>query len=269
MPGVSANHMKKKSIDLNTHSFLIKVMQDDIAIDKAVLKPSCSPIKPELKRDMDEYEFYVAMVGNRISHLISTVRQLEEIPKYINALTKNWKQKRVTWSTYSLLLYHIENFIIRTATIYDKTIKLVDAVFHLQNDDKECKRNTVLKNAHVSRSNIPTKMADLEKRMDKYSRKRNSIIHHQNYDEDFLKILEMYTIMLEREMSEDRKKQLTEIARGVLVDTAFEHGYNFSYSCQDIKESLNEILIALESHYDKFKGRLLSLCGYNGIYNAK
>lgn len=258
--------MKKNELfQLILHKFVARIFEEATEVEKSIIIPG-KILKPKYKREMNEYEFYVTRVGNRIAHLLNITKQLAEIPLYLTSFNPSTRMKNAGLNRHSYLLYHIENFIIRTSSLFDRALKLIDAVFHLQNDDRECKTNTILKNTHVARTDIPKQMKDLQNLIKKFTSERNKIIHHENYHDSFLQLLEVYTIVLESETSEENKQVHQEKIKILINDIISEHYWEFDIFGEMSYKILNYLFISLEKEYYRQKSRLLTICGYGDKY---
>jgi septum formation topological specificity factor MinE len=252
------------------HAFTRCVFEDCRSVYLATGVPG-KVLNAELTREPDEYEFYILRAGNRITHLLETCRQLSDAILYLASFSPSERMKKAGITRHSHLLYTIENFIIRTSTLYDRALKLVDAVFHLCNDPKECRHNTILKNAHVERTLVPDRMQALRKVVNKYLQDRNSIIHHETYQDNRLRILEMY-VLLQRELTlagatpSDELQHLPELTKDMVYEIVWVKTREFEEFNTEMFSRVVDLLSELDSEYLRQKRRLLRLCGHGEHY---
>ena len=142
----------------------------------------------------DEYEFYVLRVGNRLATLISQCRGLEDAVLFMSAFRQTRSMAVAGINRTRCVRYSMENYIIRTQTLYDVVLKLVDAVFHLTNADSQCRDGTIIQNLKVKRSEVPARLKPLRRKLTEFESARHNIIHHGGYhDDQDLYRLELYT----------------------------------------------------------------------------
>jgi len=96
---------------------------------------------------------------------------------------------------HSQIVYHVENYLLRTQSLLDRVLKLLDAVFHLLNAPRNCRYDVVMRNVKVQVSDVPESIKNLKNLLDRYSRVRNEIIHHHSIKEDALRRLDMFFLI--------------------------------------------------------------------------
>lgn len=256
--------------ELLRHSFTRRVFEDSRPVYQVIMVPG-KVLNAEFTREPDEYEFYIHKAGNRIAHLLETCRQLSDAILYLSSFSPSMRMKKAGINWHSHLLYTIENFIIRTSTLYDRALKLVDAVFHLCNAPKECRHNTILKNAHVERTQVPDRMKALRKAVNKYLEDRNSIVHHEAYQDNQLRRLEMCVLLqrepeLAGEESSGALQNLPELTKDMIYEIVRVKTREFEEFNTDMCSRIVDLLSELDSEYLRQKRRLLRLCGHGEKY---
>lgn len=141
----------------------------------------------------DEYEFYLMRVGNRLATLLTHCEQLVHAILFLSNYRETTATRRAGVTRAKHIRYGIESYIVRTQTLYDLVLKLVDAVFHLTNADTQCRHPTIVQNLRVKRTNIPKLLEKLQKKLTDFRDARHKIIHHGGYQEKDLCRLELYT----------------------------------------------------------------------------
>jgi len=101
------------------------------------------------------------------------------------------------------LQYNIENYLIRTQSLHDRVLKLVNVVFHLGLHPRDCRHDTISENIHVEITDVPVKLKSIRKLLERYKKERNIVIHHESYNEDDLRKLEMFYLVQENEDQSD------------------------------------------------------------------
>jgi hypothetical protein len=142
-----------------------------------------------------EHDFYIMRVGNRISMLISHCEQLSNAIHFMTTYRKTAGSMTAGANRISHLRYNVENFIIRTQTLYDLVLKLVDAVFHLTNDDSQCRHPTIVGNLKVKNSSVPRLLKSLRRKLDEFHPARNVIVHGGQFEDKKLSTLELLALL--------------------------------------------------------------------------
>ena len=88
----------------------------------------------EPKRSLTMLEAYLSHCGYCSANFFSYLVKIEQIGFFINDGTISRKNKKNGITGHQLLLYHIENFIIRTQGLIERTSILIDAILYLGND---------------------------------------------------------------------------------------------------------------------------------------
>lgn len=250
---------------LLTHPFTQRVFEDCRSVYRAIGAPG-KTLNQEFTEEPDEYQFYILRTGNRIAHLLETCHQLEDTILYLSSFSPSIRMKRAGINRHSYLLYNIENFIIRTSTLYDRSLKLVDAVFHLGNHPRECRSNTILKNVHVKRTGVPDRMKVLRKVVDKYSQDRNLIVHHEEYQDSQLRSLEMSSLLqreieLAGEKPSARLQNLPELTKERIREVVQAKTKEFEEFNREMFSRTADLFSEVDGEYLGQKARLLRLCG--------
>lgn len=180
---------------ITEHPFTQKGFKHGLDVTQSLEAGSALSLHPKFKRDLDEYEFYILRVSHALAHLLTVCEQLHHAVLYLSAFTPTKRMKNFGISRYTNLHYNIENYLIRTQSAYDRLLILVDTVFHLANDPHYISHESILTNLHVKRTNISDKMRKLRKLLRKYQFVRNTIIHHESYQEEELRTLEMCHVL--------------------------------------------------------------------------
>jgi len=181
---------------LSYHPFALSALHYGVRILAVIEKPlTVLKTKGEYKRTPSKAEYYCISVGRTLSHVLSICQQLEHSVLYFSSFSPTQKMKKASITRQSHLLYCIENYIIRTQSMYDRLLVLVDRVFELYNPSHRISHELIIGNSHIRNSSIPGKLKALRKVTKGYYRDRNMIIHEQQFLEDNLRELEIYTVL--------------------------------------------------------------------------
>ena len=190
-------------------------------------------------RDMEyilnEHEFYVMRVGNRVASLLSHCEQLVHSIFFLSNYRETPTMSRVGITRTKHLRYGIESYIVRTQTLYDLVLKLVDAVFHLTNADSQYRHSTIVQNMKVKQTDIPKFLKRLKKKLDQYRDARHAVIHHGRHQEEDLYRLELYS-----ELEEDYRRMGQDIP------------LEFSFLPETKRELIRELIKKRKTQYSRF-----------------
>jgi len=188
--------MSRETYDsLSKHSFIEDVFKKGIEINKEIVKPNGFKVDAEYKRDPFEEEFYCLQLGSCIAHLLTVVQQMEHTIFYMSNFSPTDSMKKAGVNRSTHLLWSVENYIVRTQTVYDRLLILVDRLFNIQNQPNQISHESIVTNTHISRTAIPKALKPVKSAVKKYYRDRNTIIHEASYLDDELRRIEAYTIL--------------------------------------------------------------------------
>lgn len=181
---------------ISDHPFPTSALHYGVRILAVVEEPlSALKTQGEFKREPTKAEYYCISVAKTLAHLLGICSQLEHSVLYMSSFTPSAKMKKAGISKQSHLLYCIENYIIRTHTMYDRLLRHIDKVFEIYNPSHLISHEFIISNLHVKHSDIPAQLKSLRRVIKDYYRDRNMIIHEQQYLEDDLRMLEAITCL--------------------------------------------------------------------------
>jgi DNA repair ATPase RecN len=180
---------------LGKHPFVEEVFKKGIEFIRENKKPNGLKVEAEFKRQPNEEEYYCLQLGFYLAHLLTVVQQMEHTIYYMSNFypTKAMKNAEINRSTH--LLWSVENYIIRTQSVYDRLLILVDRLFHIQNQPNRISHESIVTNAHISRTEIPNALKPVKNSIKKFYQDRNTIVHEASYLDDELKKIEACTIL--------------------------------------------------------------------------
>jgi hypothetical protein len=223
-------------MELELHSFSQDVLERGAAIEKLLGNRALANVIPEYTREPDEHEFFLIGVAIAMAELLNCCHQLSQIPVLLANHHQTAAMDKAGINRHSMIVYHIENYLIRTQSVLDRTLKLVDAVFHLLNDPRNCRYDVVIQNVKVQVSDIPEPIKRLRKLLERYAGVRNEIIHHHSIKENALR--------RERISPNDKPSNI----QGHIKDTIFEILW---FKKKELVEFNNEIAASLNLIFDR------------------
>ncbi len=247
---------------LSHHPFASSALQYSFRISAAIVQPG-TVLKAEAKdkRPPSRAEYYSLMVGTTLAHVLSICQQLEQSILYFTSFSPTRKMERAGITRQAHLLYCVENYIIRTQSLYDRVLKLVDAVFEIYNPSRRISHELIVGNMHVRRSAVADALKAMKKVLDPYRYDRNAIVHERQFLEDDIRMLEALTLLLTSEGPVKEDPALVEetkfLARQVVKDKTRE----FSKVNHDSFAALSVMFDHLEKEYEVKRGILEGLFG--------
>jgi len=202
------------------HPFAQHVLEKGVSVEKLLGNRTPSKVAPDYAREPDEHEFFLIGVAIAMAELLNCCHQLNHVPIILASHHQTTTMDRAGINRHSMIVYHLENYMIRTQSLLDRLLKLVDAVFHLLNDPRNCRYDVVIRNVKVQISNVHEPIKKLKKLLERYAGVRNEIIHHHSIKEDALRRLDMFFLLERWEQLSPNEKPSN--IRGLIKDTIFE-----------------------------------------------
>lgn len=103
---------------------------------------------------------------------------------------------------FDYLRYQIENHVLRTGMVVDRSLQLVNVIFVLGIPPRDCKYGVVAKNSHVAATDVSNALDNLRIATQPAQTQRNSIAHRRSYFDEELDIVEMYSIFQKSSIQE-------------------------------------------------------------------
>lgn len=245
--------------DLRGHSFVRLAMTDAFTIHELLRTGSIATADASFSRDPDEHEFYQLRVGRAIAELLASCEQISQALTYL-AYSPSPRLRREGITSHAHILYHFENHAIRIHSLYDRSLQLVDAVFHLLNAANEISHKVVAGNLKVARTDIPARLKALRAVLAPTFDVRHEIIHRESFKDDALRKLEMYCVVGGFASEDDQgplklsrvKARERELAREVVRDRRRDLGAMNAR----LYEATHELFSKLEPLYKREKAAL-------------
>jgi hypothetical protein len=234
------------------HTFVESALADSTKLVKALGAPgSFFKAKAEFRRAPTRAEFYVGCVGTSLAHVLSMCQQLEHSVLYLASFRPTAKMKAAGMTRQTHLTASIENYLVRTRSLDDRVLHLINDVFALYNPPQQVKYELIAGNTHVKRCSVHSRLVALHKALGVYRLSTNSILHRQEYLEDDLRELEGLTLLFSQgytELKEDVRSTASSIIRGKVK--------TFSATNEKVFGLLAELFAALEVEYWRQRNNL-------------
>jgi hypothetical protein len=169
------------------HPF-IKILIKDCEIKDVEFKEAFKENSPPIPAK-SEYEYYVYNSMFYFLQLLGLCRQLEGAVE----LLSNFSYRKTAGITRGdHLLYNVENYIIRIASLSDRLLQTINAICYLGIDERDINQDHVLRNIKVSSTSIPKLFKEFHKTIKDYTGERNNIVHKFSYKEKQLSRVELF-----------------------------------------------------------------------------
>ena len=100
---------------------------------------------------------------------------------------------------YDYIVYHLENHLIRTSSILDRALLLVNIIFRLGVPEKECRFSVIADNEHIASTPTAGALRSIQKILEPYQGQRNLVIHRRRLSDENLSPLELYYLFQKSE----------------------------------------------------------------------
>ena len=251
---------------LMSHAFTQLVFSDSREVWRELGPPSLRRDDAQ-RRDPDEYEFFVLRTGNRLAQTLTLYNQLLTSIAYIELPNAPRSLRAKGVSRHAHLLYGLENFLIRTNSFYDRALQLVDAVFHLGHDARDCRQQTITRNVFVATTAIREHLRALHGVATRFAEIRNTIVHHSSFADDSLRNLEMYEVLFE-EMQQGGEpitgvyRHLPRLTNDLAAEIRRQRTDEFRSFCAELETATSSLFGGLVDPYSRMKARLRHASGY-------
>jgi len=195
--------------DLTNHPFAKLAFKNSVPIAKDISVPgTISKVNAPYRRELNKNEAYLLHVGHSLSHLLVICEQLHHIPYYLVTFCPSRSMVRAGITRYSHILMCMENYIVRTQSVFDRTLQLVNVLFNIYNPPDMINYSLIKNNLHIKNSKLGPELKKFRKLTEKYYSDRLKIIHRECYQEDDLRHLEMLTVVTKDKKNEYIKENL-------------------------------------------------------------
>lgn len=205
---------------------------------------------------LDERQFYLHNVGFYLVHTLAWCRQLDLAVEFLSVFDYS---KKITATRADHLIFNIENYIVRLTSVHDRTLQLVNAVFHLCINEEHVAHGLVISNYKVAhRPEIVAKIKAIKKCLDDYAQSRHTLIHRHSYlDADLKRVERMYMVDLGNpKTSTERLRNLKVFRARYLSDFVKKKKKDFAGVNSKLCEHVDALLTALRGEYERQKKRL-------------
>lgn len=152
-----------------------------------------------INRDYNKHEIYTKDVLLKVSEVMTICDQLSQIPILLSNFRTSPKTKKAKITRFHYLVYHLENYYIRSHSLFDRILRLVNTIYRLGNSDKNCKEYIILNNVYLQNTEAKKLIDALNKKLSGAKFERHKIVHSERYKSAELAHLEAFYIVTENE----------------------------------------------------------------------
>ena len=98
---------------------------------------------------------------------------------------------------YDYIVFGIENYYLRTTSVFDRCLRLANVVYQLGLPERQCNNDTVIRNEHIKGTSVGNALNDLNGYTGPFRRHRNTIAHESMYSDAALNQYGMYLCAVE------------------------------------------------------------------------
>lgn len=144
----------------------------------------------ELKADT-EVERYIFLTGQAATYVTAALDKSAlsiEILRTVGQSPQNLSNVAIA----DQISFAIENYIIRSATVYDRAMIFVNQLIDLGVAANAINHDAIITNEHVIRSGLVRSLKALRKACFTHRDERNAIIHHRSYSDETFDSLRLH-----------------------------------------------------------------------------
>lgn len=145
------------------------------------------PLRPD-----EEYVSNCLISGG---DLVSVCDQMAMATEFLTGYRDRFRKTRMLITRFDYIVYHIENHLIRSMSVLDRSLLLTNVVFRLGIPEQECRFKVVAHNEHVVRTRVAKSLRSLDALLNPLRSQRNIVIHRRGHSDSTLRRLEPYYIL--------------------------------------------------------------------------
>ena len=229
------------------HSNLIPCLEKFVNLEWEFDNDSDRLFRAKNPPEINWREYYHWCVFQYSANLIGAIDKLNDIQTYIGRFPspRTYERKGITQDTW--IKYHYGNYVSTMVTIYDTSLLLVNEVFLLGLDPRDCKERTVAKNSKVINTAAGNALAGLNKVTQQYRYPRNIQQHRGEQPE--IGILQVHEALSnlqragEHFMDKNKLDELYVLARSAITA-------DLEIRTQQVVNVLSQLFDSLIAQYD-------------------
>jgi len=164
------------------------LLDEDSPLQKGKITYEGGKISYEYAGEIDHYIIECAKSVSAIDSAVDKVNQSLTILSYDYINSIGCEQYNLA----EYIEFHIESYIIRAHSIYDRTLIFINKLLQLGIDNSYIGHGLIVSNENVKRFKLDKPLQALKKQFKTYHNIRNTIIHHDRYKDDEFDTVSLY-----------------------------------------------------------------------------
>jgi hypothetical protein len=128
------------------------------------------------------------------SELLNVCDQMSYAVEFLSGFRSRKMPSGEVITRFDYIVYHIENHLIRTNSVLDRVLLLVNIIFQLGVPEKECRFSVIAPNEHIASTPTAGALRAIQKIIEPYQGQRNSVIHRRRLSDENLTPVELYYV---------------------------------------------------------------------------
>jgi Cthe_2314-like HEPN len=208
----------------------------------------------EQKRDFFPHESYCEIVLLSASEVRTALRQILQSSLLLSNYRSTSILEKNGFDRFDHVIYHLENFIFRVVTCFDRCLVLINFTLDLGNEPKECRYELIKKDAHVKKSKVSGPLAEIHSIIKPYKGTRDIVAHRKRYNPKEVHVVEMLYLVGKSGYVTPLQQQLTKRETDRFVTQNKEEMLDLSKKLQAaIKRLFDQLKIEFDRKYKLLK----------------
>lgn len=249
-----------------TTSVLSKVLKmnskEQLEIEKAIILDADNPLLKISSREgnniliHNELEGYIFNCAKALSAISSAIEKIR-ISIIMLEKARVLLPENSPYNESEHIEYAIENYFIRSCSLYDRCLIFTGKIFHLGLSNESINHSLIVTNEHVTARNISKSLKSIGKLCREFSIERNNIIHHGRYDdESFMTVSAIHKanqLLAQEGVAAPYEKAVVDHFTEMAIS---EKLVDFNAHLNKIENAINEYYIAVLPIYYELKNKL-------------
>ena len=230
-------------------------------IERAIILDEENPIlriDPQVQElpiesDLDEYIYGCSQGLSAISTAIEKVK----IAIIMLEQARDLIPKDSPFNESEHIEYAIENYFIRSASLYDRCLIFTNKLLNLGIANESIEHVPLVTNEHVKNNGLSEPLKNIRRACREFSQDRNVIIHHGRYNDESFKTVSAVHKANQLSVENGWEPPFKEEVIDALTDKAInEKLIDFNEHLNKIEAKINDFYTIALPIYHKFKGKL-------------
>ena len=150
-------------------------------------------------RDLSVDEDYARRVFFSATAVTDNLNQIKQAGLFLSGFRTSARLKAHGVTRLDHIVYHIENFFLRTTGCLDRCLVLVNDAMDLGLEPEDCSYRLVRSISHVRRSPVQGVLGQINAVVKPYKDQRNLVAHREKHTDSELRDVELFNFVLKHE----------------------------------------------------------------------